>query len=312
MAVSLTVDDGLAILSGDVQRRCPLADLHVSERLSNASRKVTFPDGAYLEILDTAAFNALLATTGHDDSLVVQLQQSGRAIIAAVVLTTTLLTLGYLYALPALSEVVAKALPEKVERAIGTETLNFLDARMLAPSELPSERQQAIVNRFRSLTSPQDTTPGYTIVFRKSKIGPNAFALPSGHIVLTDEIVKLVDSDDAVMGILSHELGHLHERHLTRRILQSSAIGAVATVMYGDVSSVVANIPTLMLDLKYSRDAETEADDFAITMLKQNGISRSALIRTFEKLDKDSSNRAPYLSSHPPTSDRIERIRSAR
>jgi len=104
----------------------------------------------------------------------------------------------------------------------------------------------------------------------------------------------------------------LHERHLTRRILQSSAIGAVATVMYGDVSSVVANIPTLMLDLKYSRDAETEADDFAITMLKQNGISRSALIRTFEKLDKDSSNRAPYLSSHPPTSDRIERIRSAR
>lgn len=312
LAVSLKVQDGLAVVTGEVQRECPLADLHVSERLRNASRKVTFPDGAYLEILDTTGFNTLLAATGHEDSFVVRMQQSWRGTLIAVAMTIAVLMLGYLYALPAISEVAAKALPERVERAIGTETLNFLDARMLAPSELSAKQQQAIVNRFKSLVPPQEGIPSYEIVFRKSKVGPNAFALPSGHIVLTDEIVKLVDSDDAVMGILSHELGHLHERHLTRRILQGSAIGAVATVLFGDVSSVVANIPTLMLDLKYSRDAEKEADDYAIAMLKKNNISLSALAHTFEKLDTESGSQAPYLSSHPPATERIERIRSGR
>jgi predicted Zn-dependent protease len=312
LAVSLKVQDGLAVVTGEVERQCPLVDLHVSERLRNASRKVTFPDGAYLEILDTPQFNSLLAATGHEDSFVVRMQQSWRGTLVAVALTAAILTFGYLYVLPAISEVAAKALPEKVERAIGTETLNFLDARMLAPSELSVEQRQAIVNRFKSLAPPQDGIPSYEIVFRKSKVGPNAFALPSGHIVLTDEIVKLADSDDAVMGILSHELGHLHERHLTRRILQSSAIGAIATVLFGDVSSVVANIPTLMLDLKYSRDAETEADDYAIAMLKKNGISLAALTHTFEKLNTDSGSHAPYLSSHPPAVERIERINTAR
>ena len=69
--VTLGVDADQAVLAGDVERRCPLAQLHVSERTSHAVRKVSFPDGAYLEITDQAAFNDLLHASGHRDSLVV-------------------------------------------------------------------------------------------------------------------------------------------------------------------------------------------------------------------------------------------------
>lgn len=308
--VCLTVDAGMAIVTGDTQRQCPVVELHVSERLKNASRKVTFPDGAYLEVLDNESFNALLDATGHQDSIVVKVQQSGRYSLLACALTVAVLVFGYLYGLLGLANTVAKVLPESVERTIGEESLDFLDRRMFAPSELPQVRQQEIIDRFASLTPPAGDVPQYEIVFRKSRIGPNAFALPSGHIILTDEIVELLGDDDALAGVLSHELGHLHERHLLRRIIQTSAIGATATVLFGDVSSIVANIPTLMLDLRYSRDAESEADKYAVAMLKANGISPDALAEAFESLDQEMDEPPPYLSSHPPAAERIERIRN--
>lgn len=311
-SVSLAVRNGAAILAGEVNRECALSELRVSERLRSARRKVTFPDGAYLEILDPVSFDTLLSLTGHQDSLVVRVQHSWRSTLAALAATAVVLVLGYLYGLPAVAEITAKTLPESAERMIGGETLAFLDKRMLAPSTLSLPQQEAITKRFRALAPPADGMPYFEIVFRKSRIGPNAFALPSGQIVLTDEIVRLVDDDDALMAILSHELGHLHERHLMRRLIQGSMIGAAATVLFGDISSVAANIPTVMLDLKYSRDAEREADDYAIAMLKKNGIDISALIHTFEALEKETGDHSPYLSSHPPANERIERIRAAR
>jgi predicted Zn-dependent protease len=82
--------------------------------------------------------------------------------------------------------------------------------------------------------------------------------------------------------------------------------------LFGDVSAVIANIPTVMLDMRYSRDAEREADDYAIAMLKANGIDLSGLITAFAKLETEGGGgSAPYLSSHPPASERIERIRRA-
>lgn len=282
----------------------------MSERLRNAPRKVTFPDGAYLEILDNHAFNTLLDMTGHRDSVVVRVQQSWRGTLGSALLLCAILVLGFRYGVPATANALAKALPEKAAHLIGREALDFLDDRILQPTQLDPQRQKDIAERFKAMMPPHGSRPHYELVFRKSRIGPNAFALPSGEIVLTDELVKLTDNNDALMGILSHELGHLHERHLMRRILQGSITGAVATALFGDISSVVANIPTVMLDLKYSREAEREADDYAAAMLKTNGIPISSFIQVFEKLDQKSGTTLPYLSSHPSTSERITRLRN--
>lgn len=296
-------------LNEGVTRSCPLAELRVSERTRHAPRKVTFSDDAYLEITDHATFNAMLESTGYQDSAVVKLQQSWTGTLAALAAVIITLTLGYVYGLPAASRAVAFSVPVSVERKLGDGVLEFLDKHIFQPSKLPAARQAELRTRFQSLRPPRDGSPTYQLVFRKSAIGPNAFALPSGDIIITDEIIALMKDDDAVMGVLAHELGHLHERHLTRRIIQSSAVGAIATLLFGDVSAVIANIPTVMLDMKYSRDAETEADDYAMQMMDANGIAREHLAVAFEKLEALAPGVSPYMSSHPSGNERVMRIR---
>jgi predicted Zn-dependent protease len=232
--------------------------------------------------------------------------------LAACAITVAVLLLGYLYGLPAIAKIAARMLPQSAERAIGREALRFLDKQMLGPSVLPAAQRDAIAARFALLAPPPNGAPPFHIVFRSSSVGPNAFALPPDRIVVTDEIVALIDDDDGLKGILAHELGHLHERHLTRQIIQTSAVGAVAGALVGDISSLVAGIPTMMLYLKYSRDAEREADDYAVAMLKANGIAPAALASAFEKLKKAAGEPPPYLSSHPSAEERIERIRNTR
>ncbi|NUU01131.1 M48 family metallopeptidase [Herbaspirillum robiniae] len=313
-AVTLEVAEGVAHVRGEVERSAPISQLRVSERFNRAARKVTFPDGAYLEIVDRAGFAELLAATRHRDSLVVRIQQNWRATLAAAAALVLVVVLGYLYVLPAVAGVIADALPVEVDRKVGMGTLDFLDSHVMAPTTLPAARRDAITARFGSMAAPLPDAPDYEILFRKSRIGPNAFALPSGQIVVTDEIVQLLDDDDALMGVLAHELGHVHRRHLMRRLIQSTAMGAVATVLFGDVSAVLANIPTLLLDLKYSRDIETEADDYAIAMFKANGMPRQKLAYVFEKLDRmghEGGRMPPYLSSHPAGEQRIRHILSA-
>ncbi|MDF3036223.1 MAG: Zn-dependent protease with chaperone function transrane protein [Paucimonas sp.] len=310
--VMISISDGLLVMEGDVQRSCRLNEVDISERGQTAVRKLRFRDGAHAEVADSEIFTAMLKSGGHHDSAVVRMQQSWRATGAALLGTIAVLAAAYTWGLPAASKSIAHSLPPSVEKAIGGEALEFLDKHIMAPSELDAARRHTISTRFASLAAPRGGAPDYELLFRKSKIGPNAFALPSGQIVLTDELVKLAENDDAVMGVLAHELGHLHERHLLRRLIQSSAIGIAAMAILGDVSSVIANIPTLMLDLKYSRDIETEADDYAVAMMKANRIDPSGMVALFRQLEKEAGKPASsYLASHPATEERILRLRSA-
>lgn len=310
--VRLAVRDGTAWLDGEAVRQAPLAALRVSERTSRAARKVTFGDGAFFEAEDRNAFDALLYASGHRDSRVVLAQQSWKLALGALALTVLLLGLAYRFGLPAFAAGVARVLPQSVERQMGEGVLELLDKRLLAPSKLSAERQQQIAAAFAALRPPHEEPQPYRLLFRKSRIGPNAFALPSGDIILTDDMVELLDNDRAVAGVLAHELGHLHERHMSRRLIQTSAIAATTTLLFGDASGFIASLPAVALDMHYSREAETEADDYAARMLRHNGRPLADLELVFvalEKLDRETRLSIPYLNSHPPTGERLQRLR---
>jgi Zn-dependent protease with chaperone function len=313
--VTLQVQDGVAQVRGEVERDAPLGELRVSERSRHALRKVTFADGAYLEVRDLAGMAALLHRTGHADSWVVRIQQSWRGALTAAAGTMAVLGLGYLYVLPAAADWLARAMPPSMERQLGQGVLAVLDQRVFEPSRFSDQRMAALGARFRQLQPPGGGAPAWQLVFRKSRYGPNAFALPSGDIVLTDEMVRLLDDDDAVMGVLAHELGHLHQHHLTRRVIQGAVVTAGAAMLFGDVSTLLTTVPAALVDLKYSRDAERDADDYAIAMMQRNGVPLEHLLRVFERLHKLEQQRgmemAAYLSSHPASAERIAHVRAA-
>lgn len=311
--VVLTVDGDVASISGEASRRCPLSQLRVSEASQRGVRLVTFPDGAYLEVEEQQGFARLLAETGHSETLVSRLQQSWRATLLAALAMAIVILLMWRLALPLAADLIVTMLPPAVERTLGDSTLQALDARLLAPSQLKPDQQQRIDARFDALAAGAGNTPQFDLLFRKSRIGPNALALPAGRIVVTDELVTLLaDDEDALMAVLAHELGHLHHRHLVRRLVHGAAASAAAMALFGDVSGLVASLPALMLDLRYSREVEREADLYAASLLKANGLNAGSLATALERLAGKEGDGPDYLSTHPATAERIARLRELR
>ena len=309
--VEFDIQNQFVTVWGDVERQALLNDLTISEKVSYAPRRLVFADGAFLEVLQHQALNDLLTANGYQDSFVVKLQRNWTYALSSVAFMVAVVILSYTYVLPVAAQVIANRMPPQFEKMIGSNALDFLDGHLFEPSQLNATEQQKITALFKGLKN--NKQDDIELLFRKSKIGPNAFALPSRQIIVTDEIVHLLNNDQQLMGVLGHELGHLEHRHFTRRLIQTSLVGAGSMALFGDISSVVAGIPTLLLDLKYSRDIETNADDYAIQLFKKHNIALENFAQTFEALGKISkgNNPPPYLSSHPVTEERIAHIRAA-
>ena len=148
--------------------------------------------------------------------------------------------------------------------------------------------------------------------FRNSEsIGANAFALPSGIVVMTDDLVKLAKSDEEIIAVLAHEIGHVRGRHALRQLLQAAGISALAVALLGDVSSIsgiLSGAPAL-LHAKHSRDFEREADTFARQWLREHDIDETKfdaiLCRMTKSAGQSETEAIDYFSSHPPTDERV-------
>lgn len=340
--ISMQAQDLVVQIAADGQalQRCPANSVVWPERTRHGARIAQLPDGASLRALDTAAWDDWMASQGRRSSLVVHAQLSWLAAVLAVVLVGVSLWAGYQWGLPWAAKGVVALTPRSVDTALGKMAVESLESSWFQPSQLPPERQKALQQAFeqaaqsarlaRILPSHEANTP-YKVVFRKSRIGPNALAFPDGTIVITDELVQLLQGQDAVItGVFAHEWGHLQHRHSMRLLVQVGALSAAASAILGDFSSMVAAAPALMGQMAYSRELEREADDTAIAVLQANHIPPSVMVSLFEKLATDragtsdtdaerpeakdqASGEAPGISfsSHPSEQERIERFKNA-
>lgn len=312
--------DTLHVTGETIDRELPLKALRVSEPMGTAPRLIKFPDGAHCEVRDHAALNAMLRAHGHTDSWIVRLQAHWGWAIGAVILTVALVGAGYRWGLPYASEQMAYRLPDNVLSQLGEVTMDVLDEHMLGASKLNPARQQALNKRFANLANPDTQSIRHQILFRDGQsIGANALALPNGTIIVTDQLVALAKDDEEILGVLAHELGHLRYRHSLRMLIEGSVVGFVLAWYIGDVSTVAAGLPTLLLQARYSRVHEREADRYAATVLKANAISPQRLGDMLGRLEAahnandkkptSSENALDYLASHPATRDRIEALK---
>lgn len=315
--VTVFLENGVLIVNGDVHFRILLEELTISEEFHHGARKIKLPDGAYIEVVDKIPFADMLTKEGHRNSLPVFLHKYWHTVFLVSCLVGLILFFGSTIGLPWVSKQVVRILPEKVDQSLGKSTLTVLDNTYFDKSTLSLEAQNKIIQQFQKLTLLKQDIPKYNILFRRSKIGPNAFALPSGDIILTDEIVNLIiDNPTSVMGVLAHELGHVHERHAVGRMIEDATLGAVAVALFGDASGLLTIFPAAFVKMKYSRDLEKEADQYAIALFKLNQLDLASLAYVFEKLsEKERTGKkeeSSYWDSHPSSKERIQFILDAR
>jgi Zn-dependent protease with chaperone function len=325
--VSLTVTGGqLEVHGTDFVRTEPLDNVRISAKLGNTPRLLHFADGGHCEVRDHQGFEALLHESGAaQHTLLSRLENGWHYALAATALTVGFVVATYLWGLPWAADKISAQIPAGISLAIDNHFLEAVDEGLMQPSKLSEKRQQKLNQKFASLHN-EEGMPACHLKFRGSKdIGANAFALPGGTIVVTDELVALAAHDEEIIAVLTHELGHVSERHPLRQLLQSSVVGLVMTWYIGDTSTLLAAAPTALLETSYSRNFERRADLFAANILRQNGIKATRLADILEKLEsshtgkkkenkkeKEESSHPVFelFSTHPDTAERIRALRS--
>ena len=146
---------------------------------------------------------------------------------------------------------------------------------------------------------------------------PNALALPGGYIFVAPALVDLAGGGrDELAFIVAHEMAHVIRRHAIDRILSQRALKAItlASPAARGIAPWVRTVGVQWLEKAYSRDQEYEADELGGRLMRAAGFDPAGAIRMLERLGAlEPGGGAPglgnWLSTHPPTADRILRLR---
>ena len=239
-----------------------MSEVRISPRIGNTPRSIYLPGDAKCETLDNDTIDAVLGFHGRSgwQQFVHKLESKLGWVLAALVITIVGAWGLVQFGIPALAKSAAFALPESVDAALGQDGLKVLDQLVFSPSDVEEDLQGQFLAIFGAMTQGLTDVRDMRLEFRKSDlIGPNALALPSGVIVVTDELVLLAEHEEELIAVLAHEIGHVMNRHTLRRLLQNSAAALVIASLTGDVTSLTAlsaGMPTLLLETKYSRAFE--------------------------------------------------------
>lgn len=213
-----------------------------------------------------------------------------------------------------LAGVAVRFVPADVETALGRRVLQ---AYMLEHLRVDDPRTLSILDKCaEEMAAWGDDAAVPLEIALVADPTPNAFALPGGGIVLFTGLLEVMEDEGEFFGVLAHELGHVRLRHGLRRVARTAWLGFFVSAVLGDVSGLAAILldnSALLVSLSYDRKEERAADEFALRVLRQEGLGAAGLLTLFERLETQSRGTSipAFLSTHPPTAERRERLRRA-
>jgi Zn-dependent protease with chaperone function len=303
---------------GQPERRYADKDLTtISDRVGAIPRRLTFADGTVFETQDNAGIDRLLSERlAASETFLSRLEVFHPRLIVIALIAIGLVFATIRYALPVLANVAAAVTPTPVIELIDRGAMETVDRAFLNPSTMDEARKDKISAGFATLAAHADTGKiGLDLLFRDGGIiGPNAFALPGGTIIMTDQLVQLAGSDDEIFGVLAHEIAHVEERHSLRQIYRSLGIAALIAMIGGDSGEIVEDVlaqGSLLLTLSYSRRFESQADQRAVDLMKAAGRDAGALATILERITENCRDcgKTSWFATHPGTEGRSETIR---
>ena len=172
---------------------------------------------------------------------------------------------------------------------------------------------QAVGDRIAAHSDRKDVQ--YTFTVLESDI-VNAFAAPGGYIYVTTGLLATADDEAELACVLAHETGHVVGRHTVRNMQSAMGISMAAELLLGEQGAAwgqLAGLGAGLFMMRNSREYEFQADQFAVKYAVAGGYDPGGAVRFFEKLiamhGSAPGGFAGWLSTHPPTDERIMRTR---
>ncbi|GAB2942019.1 M48 family metallopeptidase [Hymenobacter coalescens] len=140
----------------------------------------------------------------------------------------------------------------------------------------------------------------------------NAFASPGGHIYVFTGLIKYLDDESQLAGVLAHEIAHADRRHTSRQLQNQYGISLLLSVALGENPGQLAQVAAGLGTLKFSRDFENEADQYSVVYLNGTGhYACDGAAGFFIKAQQEGANTTPeFLSTHPNPDNRIQAIQT--
>ena len=315
-------DDGTIAFGETHDKIYQQSDIYeITDRLGSIPRRIIFHDGVVFETPDNDSIDTLFSNKiSWIAKLSDSLDQWRKPLIFLVIATVLAVFLFFKYGLPVGARIAAFVTPDIVAQTIDSSALETIDSVMLRQSKLPTERQHSLTEQFENLVllAQELNYPhidNMQLLFRDGgSVGANAFALPGGTVIATDQFIQLAENDDEIIAVLAHEIGHVRHQHSLRQIYEAMGLYAMFTMIGGggiDLSQEVVSQAAIVFQFSASREFETQSDDFAIELLKAGGHDPSYLANILRRLTKkceDCEDGPEWLSTHPAPDERVKAI----
>lgn len=205
--------------------------------------------------------------------------------------------------------------PVEEENQLGRELVKEIEAevRLHPDAEVQRYVRELGENIARGVREvPQGIRFRFVVVDDPNTI--NAFAIPGGHIYIYSGLIRAADNEAELAAVISHEIAHVTRRHVAQRLVAAYGAETVAQMALGEQPGIIAQLVALVASqgfmLKYSRDQESEADEYGLQYLVQANYDPGGFVTFFQKLE--GQPRVPtFLSSHPSPTQRITVLKRA-
>ena len=247
------------------------------------------------------------------------------ALLAVVIIAILALPLILLSQTNNIVKLIARQVPLPLERQLGDAAYTeFIASATIMDEKITSDLLQPMIIHLENALVDNPYDFNFAIV---NNAELNAFALPSGYIVIHSGLILEAESAEELLGVLAHEMAHVTEQHGLRNTIASLGTFAIVAALFGDISGISGVIVTaapLLINQSYSRNFEREADEVGYQLLVDANIDPKGLTLFFEKIieqeklafagieDDNTSSAAidppVFLRSHPTTEERIKRL----
>jgi beta-barrel assembly-enhancing protease len=207
------------------------------------------------------------------------------------------------------------ALGQQVSAEIESDTQQF----PLLPETGRNGRNEQAYQYLRNITTKilnsgnvtyRDEFPWQVKIVQNDEV-LNAFCTPGGYIYVYTGLIKYLDTEDQLAGVMGHEIAHADRRHTTDNLTKAYGWQLLIDIVVGSNQGAVTEIAKSLAGLSYSRAAEREADDYSVIYLCPTEYKSDGAAGFFEKMQEEGTGgRIPeFISTHPNPDNRVQSIR---